>query len=1004
MAAPGYEDLTAFLGDRGPFQLTVFLLLSLSIVPNGYTGMAMVFLADTPDFRCRSANASHAGVKIGARDTGSGCEQRVNGSSEPCVSGWEYSSARYRSTVVTEVGLDDGVKDSFYDELFCEVSKIAESETLFLCGDFNGHIGCKSEGYEGVHGGFGYGERNPEGVRILDFAVANDLVINNSLFQKRASHLITYQSGVSSTQVDYILTRRCNFKHVINTKVVPNEECALQHKLLLCDISLKFSKKKRHVFTPKLRVWKLRDHSVRNDFLNGVRAELDGLSMATVEDTWQSLKGSLLSVGEKTCGYSKKGNWRKQTWWWDDTVSAAIEEKRRLYKAWKRGGSKQDYLSAKHTAKKTVHAAKKRAEAVKFASVVKDNMDIFKIAKQIKRESRDVVGECCVRDDQGHISLTDDAKKKAWKEHYSHLLNVEFPWSREDLTPAYPVEGPPILVTSEMVANALCKMKLGKAPGPSGIVAEMVKASEEVSIPVLCSLANAIIAEKKIPVDWDMSYIINLYKGKGDALDRGNYRGLKLTEHCLKVVERVVENIARELVSINEMQFGFMPGRSTTDAIFIVRQLQEKYLAKEKNLYFAFIDLEKAFDRVPRDVLWWAMRRLGLPECLVSTVQAMYSNASSRVCVSNSVSDSFKVQEGVHQGSVLSPFLFIVVLEALSREFRTGCPWELLYADDLVISSDSLEELLERLRLWKIGLESKGLRVNMSKTKILMSGPNLNSLKDSGKHPCAVCRKGVGSNSIFCNGCSHWVHKKCSNISGRLTPDPLFRCSRCRGTARPIDGRPCDYVMVNEQHLEVVDSFRYLGDTICAGGGCEAAIIARVRAAWGKFRELLPLLTCKSLSLRTRGRVYGSCVRGALLYASECWAPKKVDLSRLERNERAMLRWMCGLNPNDETSPSIWDKLEIVPLEAALRHGRLRWFGHTKRASDPISDIEKLEVAGTRRRGRPRKTWAKVVADDLKTFHLSPEVATDRVAWKKAVNTHMQRHTRPQVEHNDVNG
>ncbi|EDO45072.1 predicted protein, partial [Nematostella vectensis] len=142
------------------------------------------------------------------------------------------------SIYAPQVGLDDEAKDSFYDELFCAVSKTAETESLFLCGDFNGHVGSMAGGYEGVHGGYGYGERNPEGVRLLDFAVANELVITNSMFQKRSSHLVTYQSGGASTQVDYILTRKNNFRHVTNTKVVPNEECALQHKLVICDKSL----------------------------------------------------------------------------------------------------------------------------------------------------------------------------------------------------------------------------------------------------------------------------------------------------------------------------------------------------------------------------------------------------------------------------------------------------------------------------------------------------------------------------------------------------------------------------------------------------------------------------------------------------------------------------------------------------------------------------------------------------------------------------------------------
>ena len=137
--------------------------------------------------------------------------------------------------------------------------------------------------------------------------------------------------------------------------------------------------------------------------------------------------------------------------------------------------------------------------------------------------------------------------------------------------------------------------------------------------------------------------------------------------------------------------------------------MQEKYLAaKNKPLYFAFVDLEKAFDRVPREVLWWAMRTLGVEEWAVRAVQSMYANAKSRVRVNGQLSEEFEVKVGVYQGSVLSPLLFILVLEALSREFRTGVPWELLYADDLVIMADSLDECIARFKVCKAGMEQKG--------------------------------------------------------------------------------------------------------------------------------------------------------------------------------------------------------------------------------------------------------------------------------------------------------
>ena len=175
-----------------------------------------------------------------------------------------------------------------------------------------------------------------------------------------------------------------------------------------------------------------------------------------------------------------------------------------------------------------------------------------------------------------------------------------------------------------------------------------------------------------------------------------------------------------------------------------------------KPLYMAFVDLEKAFDRVPRDVIWWAMRKLGIDKWLVRLVQ--YTDVRSRVRVGNGYSKEFGVAVGVHQGSVLSPLLFIIVLEALSREFRTGCPWELLYADDLMISAESMEELLVKLKTWITEMEKKGLRVNMGKTKIMVSGMDLDLLKKSGKDPCGACQKGEGSNAIFCGGCLCWIH------------------------------------------------------------------------------------------------------------------------------------------------------------------------------------------------------------------------------------------------------
>ena len=112
-----------------------------------------------------------------------------------------------------------------------------------------------------------------------------------------------------------------------------------------------------------------------------------------------------------------------------------------------------------------------------------------------------------------------------------------------------------------------------------------------------------------------------------------------------------------------------------------------------------------------------------------------------------------------------------------------------------------------------------------------------------GEFPCTmICRTGVG-----CNGCKHWVHKKCSGLK-RLTKDPDYRCTQCQGTACPLDGRPQREVQVGTDKLEVVASFCYLGDMRSATDGCDLSTTTGVKIAWKKFKEVLPVLPSRRVS------------------------------------------------------------------------------------------------------------------------------------------------------------
>ena len=163
------------------------------------------------------------------------------------------------------------------------------------------------------------------------------------------------------------------------------------------------------------------------------------------------------------------------------------------------------------------------------------------------------------------------------------------------------VIGPHWLISEEEVAAAIKGFKIGKPAGPTGVVSEMMKAAGGFGSRWTTDLINNIVKEGCIPDDWRKSILVPVYKGKGDQLVCGSYRAIKLLEQPMKVLERVLEKRIRCQMSIDNMQIGFMPGKGTTDAIFIMQQVQEKHQAKKKKLYYAFVDLEKAFDRVPRE-------------------------------------------------------------------------------------------------------------------------------------------------------------------------------------------------------------------------------------------------------------------------------------------------------------------------------------------------------------------------------------------------------------------
>ena len=248
---------------------------------------------------------------------------------------------------------------------------------------------------------------------------------------------------------------------------------------------------------------------------------------------------------------------------------------------------------------------------------------------------------------------------------------------------------------------------------------EVWKALGEEAIELLTDVFTLALSSGRMPDEWRDSLLTPICKKKGDVLECKSYCGIKLLSHTFKLYERIIDSRLREIIRPNEAHFGFMPGKRTTDAIFTMRQVIEKYREGQENLDIVFIDLEKAYDRVPREEIWRCLRLRGVPEVLVRTVKDMYHECTTKIRTAAGETESFMVKVGLHQGSALSPFLFVSLMDLLTEDLELEIPWTVLYADDVMLCMAVSHELNIKLEDWRERLEERGLRINRIKTECM---------------------------------------------------------------------------------------------------------------------------------------------------------------------------------------------------------------------------------------------------------------------------------------------
>lgn len=282
--------------------------------------------------------------------------------------------------------------------------------------------------------------------------------------------------------------------------------------------------------------------------------------------------------------------------------------------------------------------------------------------------------------------------------------------------------------------KALKDCKSNKSPGADAIPNEFYKALPiNWELYILC-LFNKVLRTEVVPDDWSRAILTMIYK-KGDPQDPGNYRGIALLNHITKLFTRILASRLiqwmEECGIIPEGQAGFRIRRACLDNVFVLQEIIHSQLRKEKgNLFVAFVDFKRAFDAVNHEKLWVKLLKLGVSAKMIRIMKNLYDKAVLRVNTDEGLTDDVRITEGVLQGEILSPLLFILYISDIDDYFRSrdlsGIDINnkldvmiLLYADDLAIVARNKADLRTKLKALRLYCLDNDLIVNESKTQIL---------------------------------------------------------------------------------------------------------------------------------------------------------------------------------------------------------------------------------------------------------------------------------------------
>ena len=577
-----------------------------------------------------------------------------------------------------------------------------------------------------------------------------------------------------------------------------------------------------------------------------------------------------------------------------------------------------------------------------------------------------------LRSADGHTLFTDKASiLNRWSEHFQSLFSAsrtvqESAILRIPQEPTKPeLDLPPTL---DETIKAIEKLKNGKAAGGDGIPAEIWKHGGETLHTKLHKLFVCCWENEVIPKELRDAVIITLYKNKGEKSDCSNYRGITLLSIAGKILARILLNRLVPSIAddhIPESQCGFRANRSTTDMVFVLRQLQEKCREQNKGLYITFVDLTKAFDTVSRSGLWLILNRLGCPHKFLNMIMQLHEGQYGQVRLNENLSEPFPIANGVKQGCVLAPTLFSIFFSMMLKQAIADLEddefvyiryrfdgslfnlrrlqahtktheqlvKDLLFADDAALVAHSERALQLITSCFAEAAQMFGLEVSLKKTEVL--------------HQPA-----------------------------------------------PLEAQQPPHITIGETELNFVQQFTYLGCTISSDARIDKEIDNRLAKANRAFGRLYKRVwENRHLKRTTKISVYRAIVLSTLLYGSESWVTYRSHIRLLERFHQRCLRTILKIHWTDHiTNLEVLKKAEIQSIEAMILKTQLRWAGHVSRMEDhrlPKITLFGELSSGQRNRGAPKKRYKDTLKKSLHAGDISvaewSDLAQNREIWRQKI-------------------